>query len=97
MPDIKKAIQYAKDTMRSLGSILGLSLPELDVHDPAWSDKSIVNILKDVEIEDMIKKRTQLRKEKKYKEADAVRKELEEKGVILEDKKGGTTEWEWKR
>jgi cysteinyl-tRNA synthetase len=34
------------------------------------------------------------KKEKKYAEADTIRRELEEKGIILEDTKDGTT---WRR
>ena len=37
-----------------------------------------------------------LKKEKKYAEADKVRKSLEEKGIVLEDRKDGKTVWRWK-
>jgi cysteinyl-tRNA synthetase len=40
-----------------------------------------------------IKKRNSLRKEKKYKEADDIRKGLDAAGVILEDSKDGQTAW----
>jgi cysteinyl-tRNA synthetase len=41
-----------------------------------------------------IDERTRLRKEKKFKEADEIRKMLEDKGIILEDTEDGT---EWRR
>ncbi len=45
------------------------------------------------EIELKITERARLKKEKKYVEADGVRKSLEEKGIILEDNKDGKTIW----
>jgi cysteinyl-tRNA synthetase len=45
------------------------------------------------EILDKIRQRQEARQKKDWSAADAVRKELEEQGVILEDKKDGTT---WK-
>jgi len=45
------------------------------------------------DILEKIGQRQEARKNKDWAAADAVRKELEEKGVILEDKKDGTT---WK-
>lgn len=45
-------------------------------------------------IEDLIAQRTQARKDKNYARADAIRSELKEKGIILEDTKEGV---KWKR
>ena len=42
-----------------------------------------------------IKKRTRLKKEKKYEEADKIREVLLKCNVILEDTLKGTT-WKWK-
>ena len=50
--------------------------------------------MSDVKVKAAILLREQRRKEKKYKEADDIRKTLEEKGVILEDTREGTT---WRR
>ncbi len=50
----------------------------------------------DISEEDLLKKiveRQEARKAKDWETADSIRKELEEKGIILEDKKDGTT---WK-
>ncbi len=44
-------------------------------------------------VEDKIRERTQLRSSKKFKEADQIRKELLEKGIVLEDLPGGKTRW----
>jgi len=48
----------------------------------------------DSEIEALIAQRKQHKAAKKFKEADAIRKDLETRGVILEDTKDGTT---WRR
>ncbi len=51
-------------------------------------------VLTDEQIETLIEARKNFKKEKKYKEADDIRKDLEAKAVILEDTKTGTT---WRR
>ncbi len=85
-------IYNAKNTLRELLDIFGLSLKktlegvELD---------AVIEMYGELKrIKELIDKRAQLKKEKKYSEADKIRKELEEKGVILEDTKDGTT---WRR
>ncbi len=45
------------------------------------------------EIEDLIVKRIEARKQKDYKKADSIRSDLDEKGIILEDKRDKTS---WK-
>lgn len=61
---------------------------------------SVLGLLKreelilDEEIKALINKRVQAREEKNFKLADQIRKELEEKGIILEDTPEGT---KWKR
>jgi cysteinyl-tRNA synthetase len=44
----------------------------------------------------MVEERTRLKKEKCFVEADKIRKDLEVKGIILEDRKDGKTIWRWK-
>jgi cysteinyl-tRNA synthetase len=51
-------------------------------------------LILDDEIKALIDKRTQARKDKDFKLADQIRKELEEKGILLEDTSEGT---KWKR
>ena len=43
----------------------------------------------DSEVEALIEKRTQARKEKNWAEADRIRDELKNMGVVLEDTAGG--------
>lgn len=47
----------------------------------------------DSAIESLITARNQAKKEKNWAEADKIRQELSDKGIILEDKPGGVTEW----
>ncbi|MCD6539576.1 MAG: cysteine--tRNA ligase [Candidatus Omnitrophica bacterium] len=44
-------------------------------------------------IEEKVKERIQLRKAKKFAQADRIRKELLEKGIVLEDLPSGQTRW----
>jgi len=87
-------IQYTKNTLRTLANILGLSLNHVNEHDPKWGKVSLSNVLSDAFIQEKINERSLLKSGKKYAEADAIRKELEAQGIILEDNKGGTT---WRR
>jgi cysteinyl-tRNA synthetase len=75
----------AKNTLKELLNLLGLKLNFDQNEDTADETKLI---------QDLIDKRIQLKKEKQYSEADKVREDLEEKGIILEDTKDGTT---WRR
>ncbi len=45
-------------------------------------------------IESLISARDRARREKKFSEADRIRDELAKMGVVLHDKKDGTTTWE---
>ena len=49
--------------------------------------------LKDSEINALVKKRDDARKKKDYAASDRIRKELDGAGVMLEDRKDGTTAW----
>jgi len=95
-------IQYTKNMLRELASILGLSLNSVNEHDPKWGDISLTNVLSNVlieaqEIQKKIDERTKMRREKRYSDADKIKKELLGKGILLKDKEDGTTEWEWKK
>jgi cysteinyl-tRNA synthetase len=79
--DIK--LPYALNTMSEIANVFGFSF--------------LTKLLTEVsvgEIASLITLRKNYKKEKKFKEADRIRKDLEEKGVILEDTKDGTT---WRR
>ena len=74
-------LRHAMENVIELGNILGLSFKDIP------EEKS------DMWVTIAIAQREQLRKEKRYAEADDIRKMLEEKGVILEDTKDGKTTW----
>jgi len=46
-----------------------------------------------VDVEALIAARLEAKKSKDYARADALRKQIEAAGIVLEDKPGGTTEW----
>jgi cysteinyl-tRNA synthetase len=71
-------LKYAAKTIKKLSSVLGVSFQE----GPLPVSKK--------EIEGLIKLRESFRKKKMFKESDQFRKELEEKGIVLEDTKEGT-------
>jgi len=77
-------IRAAADTLRGLCRVLGLSLERV----------SETSLLSDEEIDSMILERKKAKSEKDYKLADEIRKDLEAKGIILEDTKEGTI---WRR
>lgn len=76
-------LRSAMDVIKEIADVFGLTFL-----------KDIGKEKSDTWITIAIERREQLRKEKKYKEADEVRKTLEDKGVILEDTKDGTV---WRR
>src|SRR3989338_6194554 len=81
-------LYLAKDTLIELGKVLGLfESGKISGNSIDSSEKS--------EIENLINLRIAARKNKDFKEADKIRKELEEKGIILEETKEGTT-WRMK-
>jgi len=79
--DRRFMLQYAMKVIIDLGGILGLSFQKIE------------SVKSDTWVEIAIDLREQLKKEKNYAEADKIRKELEVKGIILEDAKDGKTTW----
>ncbi|MDD5155588.1 MAG: cysteine--tRNA ligase [Candidatus Omnitrophica bacterium] len=77
--DGAKIANAAEQKIKELCSILGLSLNIKEELDSGIAAK--------------IDERNKARKRGYFKEADRIRKELEGKGVILEDSKDGTTTW----
>jgi cysteinyl-tRNA synthetase len=49
--------------------------------------------ISDSEIEKLLKKRDEARKRKDFAESDRIRKELQDAGIIVEDRTDGTTAW----
>ncbi|MBU4252024.1 MAG: cysteine--tRNA ligase [Candidatus Omnitrophica bacterium] len=74
-------VKTAEYAVAELSTILGLSLTKLQLPNA------------DYEIESKILERNEARKEGNFALADKMRKELEVKGVILEDTKDGNTFW----
>ncbi|MBN1404996.1 MAG: cysteine--tRNA ligase, partial [Candidatus Omnitrophica bacterium] len=90
-PEAKKAIQYAHDAIYELGRILGFSFNKIDSHDLKWSSSKKDLSISEEEIAEKIKQRNDCRKNKKYKDADEIRKGLETRGIALDDGLEGTT------
>lgn len=72
------------DLILDFDHVLGLDLERVSSLDSA-RDKQVPK-----EVEELIVKREELRKESKWEEADAARKKLEEKGFVIEDTTTGT-------
>ena len=90
--DQQKAARMAAELKR-LGGILGI----LQEDPEQWlkgAPKGAAEGLSDTEIEALIQKRLEARKNKEWAEADRIRDELKSKGILLEDTPQGTT---WRR
>jgi cysteinyl-tRNA synthetase len=69
------------------GTLLGL----LTAHPLQWLQRASLGEAERIEMR--IVARTRARKERRFADADHIRAELAEEGVILEDRPDGTTEW----
>jgi len=78
----KPNLHYAMDIMKEMADIFGLTFL-----------RGTSSELSDDEVELRISMRKALKKAGNYKEADKIRKNLGEKGIILEDTKNGETTW----
>jgi cysteinyl-tRNA synthetase len=72
-------------TLVVLAQVLGLQA-EPEPEEPASG-------LNDAEIEALIQQRSNAKQSKNFAEADRIRNELKDQGIILVDKPGGVTEW----
>ena len=80
--DLAKPLKNAQDKIIELTGVLGLNLsPKAETYSGSISGP---------EIEAMIEKRNQARKDRDFAEADRIRDELLSNGIILEDRKEGT-------
>ena len=79
-------------TLVQLGNIFGILQmdPKVFLQGKATSEGLSVK-----EIEDLIEKRERARADKDFKKSDEIRKELADKGVLLEDIPGGETRWKY--
>jgi len=74
--------------LRSICDTLGLLQPGyLDRKKQRWLRKGLVTVR---EIENLIAERAAARKEKNWAKADRIRKQLHDKGIVIEDTPGGT-------
>jgi cysteinyl-tRNA synthetase len=69
------------------GDVLGI-VPD-EYPQAATADNNLLDFL----IGQMIQKRTEARKNKDFAASDVIRKDLEARGIVLEDKPGGITTW----
>jgi cysteinyl-tRNA synthetase len=77
--------------LKQLGNILGLLQRDPDAF---LQGETAESGLSNADIEDLIRQRTEARKNKNWAESDRVRDELAAQGIILEDGPAGTT---WRR
>ncbi len=80
------AVGEAQEALREMASVLGLSLEERHSSGGAEVD-AFVDLL--------VETRSQLRAERNWKQADAIRDRLEELGVVMEDSSAGT-QWRFR-
>ena len=81
--DSGKSVDAAQSKLKELSGILGLTLEDA----PKRADGQ----LSDEEVERLVQVRTELRKARRYADADAARAELEANGIALADGPDGTT------
>ena len=83
----------ARNNLLAAGRIMGLL--QLDPEEWfKWSPVSLIEVVTDTEIEDMIESRKIARENKDYDLSDKIRQELADQGIMLEDSNNRTT---WKR
>ena len=81
-----------KSALLAAGEVLGILQQPLESWF-RWTSAS-GSALSDDEIDDLVSRRLQARKDRNFAEADRLRQELTDKGVLLEDGPGGT---QWRR
>lgn len=87
----KPARAKVREAFRSLGGVLGLfRLDHWVFNVEAGGAKSLTS---EVEIEKQIAERTEAKRRKDFKRADAIRAELAAQGIVIEDKPDGTSRW----
>jgi cysteinyl-tRNA synthetase len=81
-----------QENIRVIGSVLGLFQGTPGQVLKGAGDQSALDL---EEIQAKIAQRIEARKRKDWAEADRIRKELADKGVLLKDLPDGTLDWEW--
>ncbi len=99
--------EYASGLLKALGKTLGfLEQKPADYLQSTTTDTTLkvddilhrhsadnIRLITDLPIEEMIAARNTARKAKNFAEADRIRKQLDDAGILLEDKPGGITQW----
>lgn len=91
-PSGKKAVELIKkagELLRETGNILNIFMRTPEQWYNALMSSKNIGLTED-EIQTRIDERRAARERKDWAEADRIRKELEEKGILLEDRKDGT-------
>ncbi|HEY3197263.1 MAG TPA: cysteine--tRNA ligase [Nitrospirales bacterium] len=86
------AAKDALSVFRTYGLILGL----FQVPPSEWEfgqGEATASVMADAEIERLIEERHQARAKKDWARADALRQELAERGIMIEDRPDGSTRW----
>ncbi|MEK7273287.1 MAG: cysteine--tRNA ligase, partial [Nitrospirota bacterium] len=83
--------RMGREAFRSLGRVLALF--QLDHWVFNVETGGHCSLASEVEIERQIAERTEAKKRKDFKRADAIRAELAAQGIIIEDKPDGTSRW----
>ena len=78
------------ESLRAGAWLLGL----LTQSPPAWFAGGVLSGNDDAEIDRLVKQRDALRRERNFAEADRIRRELTERGIVIEDAAGGAR---WRR
>ena len=81
-----KSTEVAQNTLKDLGSILGLTFEDKNVNSADLAAKPFIDLL--------VSTRQQLREAKQYDLADTIRDELTNHGITIEDKPQGS-EWQY--
>lgn len=76
-------------SFKEFGNVLGF----FNVSPKEWEFSKEKSPLSAVEIERLVNERKEARQRKDWKRSDEIRKELSDKGVIIEDVPGGETTW----
>ena len=82
--------------MRALGGVLGLLQADPAVYlqsSSRFTGSAAAASLDAEAIEALVQARTQAKKDKQFAQADAIREQLRQAGIELEDKPGGLTQW----
>jgi cysteinyl-tRNA synthetase len=90
LKDLKSAENLASELIQ-LAEPLGLLKLDPEIF---YQDLSSNSDISELEIIELINKRDIARESKKFEEADAIRVKLEDQGILLDDRLGGTI---WKR